>query len=196
MALMARASIAYGTRVRRLTAALLAIVWLLAVCLPAPCAAKQIEEYHVKAVFLFNLAHFVIWPAFPSTTSSPPPFSIGIFGEDPFGQVLDSVIAGEKKFDQPIVVKRYTTLAELRQGHCAILFVSAKAMAQWPAIRALLAGSATLTVSDMPGFPEQGGMVNLLKSDQRIQVEINHGAVQEAGLAVSAKLLRLARLVP
>lgn len=192
---MTTAPIIYGTRLHRLAIALLAIVWLLAGCLPAPCSAKQIEEYHVKAVFLFNLAHFVIWPASPSTVS-PSPFSIGIFGEDPFGQVLDSVIAGEKQFDHPIKVKRYTNLDELRQEPCAILFVSAKAMAQWPAIRAALADSAILTVSDVAGFPERGGMVNLLKSDQKIQVEINRTAVRRAGLDVSAKLLTLARLVP
>ncbi|RPH40635.1 MAG: YfiR family protein [Desulfobulbaceae bacterium] len=180
---------------RRMCAALLTIILLLTCCCASPCVAKQIEEYHVKAVFLFNLVHFVTWPAEPSAADLSP-FSIGIYGEDPFGQVLDNVIKGEKKFDTLIVVKRYGNLEELRTDPCNILFVSAKAMSQWAQIRALIAASAILSVSDVAGFPENGGMVNLLKSDQRVQIEINRTAVDEAGLAVSAKLLTVARLVP
>ena len=179
----------------RMRAALLTIILLLTCCCASPCAAKQIEEYHVKAVFLFNLVHFVTWPAEPSAADLSP-FSIGIYGEDPFGQVLDNVIRGEKKFNTPIVVKRYANLEELRTDPCDILFVSATAMGQWAQIRALIAASAILSVSDVAGFPEKGGMINLLKSDQRVQVEINRTAVNEAGLAVSAKLLTVARLVP
>lgn len=184
----------YSTRVRRLAATFLAITWLLLGCFTVPCPAKQIEEYHVKAVFLFNLAHFVTWPIDPSPTA--PSFSIGIYGEDPFGQVLDNVIKGETKFDKPITIKRYTNLQELQKDPCNILFVSAGAMNQWETIRDLPTASAILTVSDVAGFPEKGGMVNLLKAEQRIQVEINRAAVSQAGLVMSAKLLILARLVP
>ena len=179
----------------RMRAALLTIILLLTCCCASPCAAKQIEEYHVKAVFLFNLVHFVTWPAEPSAADLSP-FSIGIYGEDPFGQVLDNVIRGEKKFNTSIVVKRYANLEELRTDPCDILFVSATAMGQWAQIRALIVNSAILSVSDVAGFPEKGGMINLLKSDQRVQIEINRTAVNEAGLAVSAKLLTVARLVP
>ncbi|MDP3481402.1 MAG: YfiR family protein [Desulfoprunum sp.] len=191
---MATAPNTYSTRGRRLAATFLAIAWLLLGCFTVPCSAKQIEEYHVKAVFLFNLAHFVTWPIDPSPTA--PSFSIGIYGEDPFGQVLDNVIKGETKFDKPITIKHYTNLQELQKDPCNILFVSARAMNQWETIRDLLAASAILTVSDVAGFPEKGGMVNLLKAEQRIQVEINRAAVSQAGLVMSAKLLILARLVP
>src|SRR5205823_3694158 len=46
-------------------------------------AASPVSEYQLKAVFLFNFAHFVEWPA----ASLPPqsaPFVIGVLGKDPF----------------------------------------------------------------------------------------------------------------
>jgi len=49
------------------------------------------DEYRVKALFLFNFAKFVEWPnALPGDG-----ISIGILGDDPFGDMLAQTIAGK-----------------------------------------------------------------------------------------------------
>ena len=57
-------------------------------------AAAPVSEYQLKAVFLFNFAQFVEWPAaaFPRANA---PFVIGVLGKDPFGASLDDVVRGE-----------------------------------------------------------------------------------------------------
>ncbi len=61
-------------------------------------------EYQLKAVFLFNFAQFVEWPAsaFPNAET---PLVIGILGEDPFGAYLDETVRGETVNDRPLVVR-------------------------------------------------------------------------------------------
>lgn len=167
-------------------------IWLY-LPLPTQAATQEVQEYQIKSVFLYNLAHFVYWP---KDQQPPPssPFTIAIYGPDPFGQILDKTVAMEKKFGQPIRIKRLNSLNDLKE-HINILFISSKEMDQWPLIYTHLRGRPVLTVADTENFTGARGMVSLLKQDQKIQMEINHKQVQKSGLSMSAKLLRLARIV-
>lgn len=173
---------------------LLPLLLVLLLTLPSPAAAQQIGEYHIKAVFLCNLTHFVNWPATADREADA--FVIGIYGPDPFESILDKAIVGEKKRNRPVKVERYRSLQELVPQKCNILFIHSTRIAEWKAIQQHLKGFPVLTVADVAGFPEMGGMVNLLKDGQKIQVEINHNVVQASGISVSSKLLNLARIVP
>lgn len=174
--------------------ALFGVLFLLLAALSARAMAQQVGEYHIKAVFLTNLTHFVTWPETAARENAP--FIIGIYGPDPFKSILDKAIAGEKKNNRPLKIEHYHSLQELDPTRCSILFIHESKVGEWNAIRNRLANYPILTVGDTSGFPEQGGMVNLIKNGQKIQVEINHAAVQKSGLSMSSKLLSLARIVP
>lgn len=163
---------------------------LLALCLAGPLAAQPSREYDLKAVFLFNFVTFVGWPknALPEGT----PFVIGILGQDPFGAALDEVIAGEKLHQVPLQVRRCRNLEEARQ--CQILFISSSEAARVPAILRELRGRPVLTVADMPQFLEAGGMI-AFSTGARVQLNVNPPAAQGAGLTISSKLLRVAKVV-
>ena len=152
-------------------------------------ANQKAPEYHIKAVFLYNLTHFVNWPE--QTTPESHFFIIGIYGPDPFGSVLDLTIAKEKKYSRPFKIVRLDTPDDIPES-CNILYVSSDAMDEWEMVRRRISGHPILSVSDDNDFTRNGGMVGLLKHDQRIKVEINHRQVKESGLSMSAKLLRLA----
>lgn len=156
-------------------------------------AAQKVPEYHVKAVFLYNLAYFVNWPRSPDNKVVP--FTIGIYGPDPFGQIIDQTIAQEEKNSKPFRIIRLTSL-DNNFEQCDILYMSSDAMNDWNVIHEKLSGLPILSVSDNLAFTQSGGMVSLLKNDHnKIQVQINRRGVQEAGLSISAKLLRLAKIV-
>ena len=50
------------------------------------------NEYKIKAVFLYNFAKFVEWPpnVFPDANT---PFVIGVLGQDPFGSYLEDTVS-------------------------------------------------------------------------------------------------------
>jgi hypothetical protein len=95
--------------------------------------------------------------------------------------------------DRPLIVKRPRAAEDLRS--CHLLFISRSEKERLPAVLSQLKGSPVLTVSETDGFAEQGGMVNLALVNKTVKIEINQAAAAQAGLQISAKLLKLARLV-
>jgi hypothetical protein len=146
-------------------------------------------EYQVKAVFLFNLAQFVDWPAkaFPDPGA---PLVIGVLGEDPFGSYLDETLRGETVHNRPLLLQRYRRVSEIRM--CHVLFISRSETNRLDQIFAALRGRSILTVGDADEFITRGGMIRLVTEKNRIRMRINVNAVRAAGLTISSKLLRLA----
>jgi YfiR/HmsC-like len=146
------------------------------------------EEYRIKALFLYNFAKFVEWPnPVPGDT-----ICIGIVGEDPFGEALTQTIAGRTVNSRAFGVKRLK-LQEARQ--CQIVFVAASERKRVHAILEALAGSPVLTVGDMHGFAQAGGVINFEIVDSRVRFEVNIDAAERARLKLSSKLLSLAKVV-
>ena len=152
---------------------------------PAPPA-----EYQIKAVFLFNLAQFVDWPAkaFPDPAS---PLIVGVLGDDPFGSYLDETLRGERVRNRPLVLQRYRRASEIRL--CHVLFISRSESDHLEQVFGTLRGRSILTVGDTEDFITRGGMIRLVTESNKIRLRINVDAVRAAGLAVSSKLLRLAQ---
>src|SRR5438552_12782691 len=99
-----------------------ACAFLLLFCpgaLTAPAEQPPPSEYQVKAAFLFNFAKFVEWPpqAFPEPAS---PFTIGVIGDNPFGDDLERTLKDKAVNGRPFVSKQVKGLAELKT--CHILF--------------------------------------------------------------------------
>lgn len=170
-----------------LTCLWLAIGW--AVPADSPAASS---EYQVKAAFLYNFTKFTDWPT-NAFTNSNDPIVIGIVGDDPFGQTLDGVVRGEMVGSRPLVVKRLRTGDDL--AGCQVLFLSRSEKDRLPELLGQLKARPVLTVSDISGFAELGGMVNLQLVSKTVKLEINQVVAETGGLQISAKLLKLARLV-
>ena len=56
-------------------------------------------------------------------------------------------------------------------------------------------GSRVVTVSDIPDFSRQGGIVGFAIENGRVKIEINVNESKRAGLKFGAKLLEVARLI-
>jgi len=172
---------------RRCTAAIgLLLVGLLAVA-PSSHGAPP-TEYQVKALFLFNFAQFVEWPAsvFPDANT---PVTIGVLGDDPFGPALESVLQGETVKSRPLVVKRSRKLEELQD--CHVLFICKSENDRLDKILSALDRSSVLTVSEVDGFAKRGGVINFVLQGGKVRFEINAQAAKRKELKLGAKLLQL-----
>lgn len=165
---------------------------LAALLAAAPLEAAPSREYDLKAAFLYHFAAFVDWP--PSAfRRAQDPFVVGVFGDDPFGEVLDELLAGERAGDRPMVVRRLTRLDEVQDSQ--ILFICASERARMREILARCAGQPVLTVGDVPGFVELEGMIGFSAEGSRLMLEVNLATVESADLVISSKLLRVARVM-
>lgn len=155
-------------------------------------AALPPPEYQVKAVFLFNFAQFVEWPAaaFPDAKA---PLVIGVVGSDPFGAYLDNLVRGEKIGEHPMVVRRLGDGDNLAAAQ--VLFVGASDPVQAGRILARVKGRPVLTVGDAENFSRLGGLVRFVTENGKLRLRINASGAKDAGLTVSSKLLRWATIV-
>lgn len=149
-------------------------------------------EYQVKAAYLFNFLKFVVWPD-GSFADPLAPIVIGVVGEDPFGSTLPQVVTGKTVQGRDLVIRNYRTGENLRGAQ--ILFISASERKHLPAILSSLRGSSVLTVADMEGFLDAGGMIQFVNENDRVRFAINVEATTQGRLKMSSKLLSLAKVV-
>lgn len=150
------------------------------------------DEYQLKAVFLYNFAHFTEWPP-NALTDSNSPLVIGILGDDPFSGNLDDLVRGEKVNGHPLIVQRYQQVEDIKA--CHVLFVSRSEMKHLERIFTTLKNRSVLTVGDADGFAKRGGMIRFVNENNKIRFRVNVEAARAANLTISSKLLRAAEIV-
>jgi hypothetical protein len=149
-------------------------------------------EYQVKAAFLYNFAKFVEWPpsSFPDASA---PLRICVLGRDPFGQELRNITNEKTVNGRKLEVAHVADLQAARS--CHVLFIASSGETPVKQIVEGLRGASVLTVGDSKGFTDQGGMINLVLENDRVQFEVSRKAAEEAGLKISSKLLSVAKVV-
>ena len=166
---------------------LLAVIWS-----SVTARSQEASEYQVEAAFLYHFAKFIDWPAeaFPEENS---PITIGILGEDPFGDALETTVRNKAIDKHPfrIVHLDMKSLAEAKR--CQILFICPSEKRRLGEILEAVKNTSVLTVSKMERFTQAGGMINFFIEDKKVRFEINEEQARRVGLKISAKLLNLSR---
>lgn len=175
---------------RRLVAALLALSFALS---PAGAGAQQAEA--VRAAFVLNFLKFAEWPAAAATDSSA--LVIAALGDDAQAAALQAGLAGKEIQGRRLDVRVFRDADEWRRDGkgCQALYITPAAAETWQGLRAELLTLPVLTISESPGFCEQGGILNLFEEDHRIRFQANPGAADKAGLKLRSTLLTLATIV-
>lgn len=169
--------------------------WVLALILASGACllvnAQGVEEHEVKAAFVLKLINFVQWPdaAGQHNTS----LVIGIVGTDATSDALERLASGKSVDGRGIVVRRLNTESNLTA--CQVIFIGASEGNHAASLLERIRGASVLTVGEMDGFGQHGGVVNLMLDEGRIRLEVNPNAAQRAHLQISSRLLSLATIV-
>lgn len=146
------------------------------------------DENQVKAAYLLNFTRFVEWPT-NCFAEAETPLIIGILGDDPFRDALDKTIKGEKVGGHPLVVRSSRKMDELKS--CHVIFVDKTQKPQMQQILATFRDCPVLTVGEIDGFAQRGGIINMVRQDKRLGFEINDGAARRQGIKISSQLAEL-----
>jgi len=152
---------------------------------------ERASEYDVKAAFLINFVRFVDWSE-QTRSRTGNELILGIAGEDPFGNSLN-LIRGVQIKNRKLVIKSAVNSNSL--ADCDILFISASEKDRLPSLMATLKDLPILTVSEIEGFAQRGGIINFIIVGNKVHFEINPDAAEHVGIHISAQLLKLARIV-
>jgi hypothetical protein len=167
--------------------------WLLAVLVCAFAArGGEMNEYRIKALFLYNFAQFIEWPA--GTFKDPAaPITICVLEPNPFEDELERAVWNKVVAGHPLQVRQIT---DLKQANgCQMLFISSSQPKRVRPLLSELKTSGLLTVGEVDGFAAQGGVINFKLKDGSIRLEINKSEAEREGLHISSKLLSLAEIV-
>lgn len=155
-------------------------------------AESTVEEYSVKAAFLFHFAQFIEWPpgAFKDAGA---PLTYCTVGEDPFRGALEAALNGKTIEAHVMRVAHFKQVEEVRD--CQVVFLGGLGKRTVPEALAALADRPVLTVGETQQFTQDGGMIGFRLEENKVRFEINLPATERAGLKISARLLALASKV-
>ena len=180
-----------------------------------PKSPKKIE-YGVKAAFIYNIMKFVEWPHVKKAQAdtekeSPTPMIIGIIGDNPFGDVFEPIL-GKTIQKRKIVLqeiegyssfgdqfrkneKTWRTYCQQYQeliASCDVLFVCQSEKEYLDGLVALTQNHMILTISDIPKFAKDKGVVGFVKDDNKVRFEINLSIAKQEKIEIRTQLLKLA----
>jgi hypothetical protein len=153
----------------------------------APGLAQNVTEPALKAAFVYNFARFTSWPdGWPAAE----PFVICVLG-DAVADALERVVKGRQLAAHPIAVSRITPTGAGRA--CHLLYITGVPSSQAGQLVGGLRDAAVLTISDIEGFNDVGGMAQLFFEHGQLRFSIRLDPVKRSRLQVSSKLLILSK---
>ena len=100
--------------------------------------------------------------------------------------------AGKRVGARRVIVKHFDSADQI--GPCQILFVPMTEDDSLSGIIQKVQNSAVLTIGESEDFDSSGGCFRFFTDDNKMRFEINQDAAEQAGLRVSSKLLKLAKI--
>lgn len=152
-------------------------------------AQSEAEESSLKAAFLYNFTHFIEW----DDNVFPDEFVIGVVGNSLIDEPLEEIAKTRKVNSKKIVIRYYKTSAEVEK--CNILFISKNCKASLSEFLTKPELKKTLIIGEKEEFAQNGAGINFVIVDKKLKFEVNKKSLDEAGLKVSAQLLKLAIII-
>ena len=168
-----------------LTRATIAVLLLM----PAPASAQNVTEPALKAAFIYNFAKFTEWPT--EVVPGGGPLVMCTLGESAVGEALERAVKGRLVGDRSVIVWHVTPVDPQRR--CHLLYVSNMTAGQAAQAIAAFRDVPVLTISDIDGFTELGGIAHLYFEHGLLRFNVDRGCAKRARLQISSRLLVLAR---
>lgn len=149
-------------------------------------------EYQIKAAFLYKFIKFIDWPE-DALQNSSTTIKIGVLGGGGMVSALKHLNIKAIKTHK-IKIKSLKEIPKEEFYH--IIFINSSKKLHIKKILEIIKNYNTLTISEIDGFPQLGGIINFtIAGGSTIRFEINPDAAKKAGLRISSKLLKLAKIV-
>lgn len=152
----------------------------------------------IKALHVYNFLLFVDWPK--NITQDRQCIRIGIMGDSKLFELLSAMDQKKIREKDLFISQMDGNSVPLRSLQA--LFIGASLREEAPRIIEQVRDQRVLTMSDMKGFAEMGGMVVLTylhrgpdEPTASSRFRVNLKAVEGAGLKIRSQLLRLSDIV-
>lgn len=153
-------------------------------------ATPSFSAEKIKAAYTFQFTRFTTWPSKISSVDNP--FTICMLGNESIAKELESL--NQYKTGGRSIRVIYPKNVLNTEG-CKILYIAETESKKLKNIIHVLHNKPVLTVSSIPNFASQGGIIGLILYKNKIHLEINLVSAQRADIKFSAKLLEIASVI-
>jgi hypothetical protein len=171
---------------------ILAVLALTTLFTPARKPDAQASEAELKAAWMYNFSQHVEWPA-SAFKDERAPMIVAILGQHPLEEALAKIVRGKTALGRSIEIRRAALPAELKGAH--LVFLPDAEKERLEAAVAALKGSPALLIAETEGSIRRGATLNFFMDESRVRFEASVDNASRAGLSISSKLLKFARLV-
>jgi hypothetical protein len=151
--------------------------------------AQQETNYTVVANIIYRFTKYVDWPDNKKSGD----FIIGVIGEPPLFDALNTFITNKTVGSQKLVLKKISR-SDI-SFNCHILFIGDDDAGSLKKIAALTRGAPILLISESAGLALKGSCINFVVVNDHLKLEINKNAIEQRGLSIATELLSLGIIV-
>jgi hypothetical protein len=149
--------------------------------------AQDVTAPALKAAFIYNFAKFTEWPA--DGLPNAEPFVICVLGDSAVADALEQTVKGRMLAGHNITVSHVAPVGGTRV--CPVLYVSGMTTAQAARAVSGLRDAPVLTISDVEGFADAGGIAQFFFERGRLRFSVHIDSAKRARLQISSRLLAL-----
>lgn len=146
--------------------------------------AQSADIYQLKAALLYNFTKFTKWPNGSINKS----MAVCYFSE--LYKPGMERLSGKKISQLKISIKQIKNINDVDQ--CNLLFIDKSQREILNRLFIKVKGKPILTVSDISGFYDEGGMIEITVRDNRLRFLIDLEAVGGSDIVLSSQMLKLA----
>jgi hypothetical protein len=150
--------------------------------------AQDVTEPALKAAFIYNFAKFTEWPG--GAAPAQEPFVLCVVGDAAVGDALVRAVQARMLAGQRLSVS-FMAAGE-PPPNCRLLYISGVTARRATQLVAELRDVPVLTISDLEGFTELGGIARFFFDHGLLRFSVNIASAERAHLHISSRLLTLA----
>jgi hypothetical protein len=152
---------------------------------------SALYEQKIKAGLVYNFLKYTVWPK-DLLSEQQDHLNVCLYGDDAFDGYLFP-LEGRTAQKFIISILRIDRISEI--DRCHLLFIPRSQEDSLSELLPILKNKPLLTVSDIKNFARKGGMVELAKENDYINMYVNRKILNQAGLEIQDRFLKLAKLV-
>ncbi|MCU7836629.1 MAG: YfiR family protein [gamma proteobacterium symbiont of Taylorina sp.] len=148
--------------------------------------AYEVED-KLKSIIVGKIAKFINWENSDSNE-----FIITVY-KNQLGNYFNSIHKGKKINDKKIRIKYINNIENLKFTN--ILYISKATSSELSSILNYIHEKNILTISDLRGFAQKGGIIQIYSLSQKLKLNINLKKAKKENIKIKASLLRMANIV-
>ena len=147
----------------------------------------QHSESSLKILIIGKVAKYITWQE-----SHHKNFIITVL-KNRDNNIFDTTYHNRKIKHKPVIIKYIDDIKKLTKTD--ILYISSLNSKDLSKILQYIEGKNIFTVSDIRGFAEKGGMMQIYFASQRVKLKINLDVTQQEHFKIKSSLLRIANVL-